>query len=414
MLNPRTLGRHTAQAQARITDEAAFIRKAEERLFGEPLLSAERSVERRRRHLLVAASIIGLMLLSAAVLIPRLAPPPPLTARIDGLETDITKQLSVQTPVSDERSIVFSDGSLIRLARATRTHFVDVSSGGADMRVEQGTLIADITHTQKTRWRFLAGPFAVRVTGTRFTLDWDREDGIFSVAMDEGSVEITSADGRPEPRRVSGGETFVAWTHENRTALVPNRPATEVHRDETVAALSETSATDETEGAVASDISTDEESPNVERSEDAAGRTPRAPTRICRESDAKQLLDSADRARRGGDWRAAADAYELVRTCFRRTPESTLAAFNLGKIAFDRRRDWSDAIHWLKVYLDEQRGEGPVRESMGRLMEAYMRAGQPGSARAIARRYLENYPSGPHAGYAESLIEEDTDTRAHR
>ena len=54
------------------------------------------------------------------------------------------------------------------------------------------------------KWRFEAGPVTVDVTGTRFRVDWNPEDGSFGLDLKEGSV-IVGGDCLPTPRTRAAG-----------------------------------------------------------------------------------------------------------------------------------------------------------------------------------------------------------------
>jgi hypothetical protein len=80
-----------------------------------------------------------------------------------------------------------------------------------------------------------------------------------------------------------------------------------------------------------------------------------------------------------------------------------VAAFALGRIAFDQRADFGGATRWFRTYLAEQPEGRLARDALGRLMEARSRVGDAAGAQVEARKYLDRYPSGPHAEMARRL-----------
>jgi tetratricopeptide (TPR) repeat protein len=99
------------------------------------------------------------------------------------------------------------------------------------------------------------------------------------------------------------------------------------------------------------------------------------------------------------DARLAREALVKIRDRFVKTKEASNAAFLLGRQAAP-----AEATRWFSTYLIEQPQGAFAREAAGRLMESFQRSGQFTEAQSAARRYLSEYPSGPHAGFAKSLL----------
>jgi hypothetical protein len=127
--------------------------------------------------------------------------------------------------------------------------------------------------------------------------------------------------------------------------------------------------------------------------------------RVCDRLSAGDLLRLADVARYAGHAARSREALKSLRRRFVGSEESSAAAFTLGRLAFDKQRQFAAAARWFTLYLDE-RPRGPLRrEAMGRLVEAYHRASTPDEARRAARAYLAEFPSGAHATYARRVLE---------
>ena len=82
----------------------------------------------------------------------------------------------------------FSDGSTVTFRAGSSGRMLRLDATGADVLLERGTLQAHVIHADRTAWQLHAGPFRVRVTGTRFGLSW-RADKL-DLALYEGSVIV--------------------------------------------------------------------------------------------------------------------------------------------------------------------------------------------------------------------------------
>lgn len=118
-------------------------------------------------------------------------------------------------------------------------------------------------------------------------------------------------------------------------------------------------------------------------------------------ADLKRLGDLSRLAKSPARARAA---YEELRRRIPGSDAAAVAAFELGRIAFDDARAFADARRWFSTYLNERPQGALAQEASGRLVEAHERAGDREAARAAARAYLARYPSGPHAALANALI----------
>lgn len=83
----------------------------------------------------------------------------------------------VSAPDDDSAKISFSDGSKVMADPGTRLRIDETTSTGARILIERGSASATVVHRARSGWLFMAGPFEVHVTGTRFTLGWDPQKG---------------------------------------------------------------------------------------------------------------------------------------------------------------------------------------------------------------------------------------------
>ncbi len=126
--------------------------------------------------------------------------------------------------------------------------------------------------------------------------------------------------------------------------------------------------------------------------------------RVLRGASASDLMALANAARLAGDPGHASAALLVLRRRFPNHDGAKLAAFTLGRLAFDHSHAYSEAATWFARYLQEAPKGELAREAAGRLIEAHRLADHHASAQGAARKYLIEYPSGPHAELARQEI----------
>jgi TolA-binding protein len=126
---------------------------------------------------------------------------------------------------------------------------------------------------------------------------------------------------------------------------------------------------------------------------------------VCATAPALDLLSLADAARFSDRSDDADFILKRLRDRFPSDDVASVAAFDLGRIAFDSRHSYVDAARWFDTYLNERPSGALAREASGRLLEAVDRGGDQVRARELAGRYLQTFPNGPHANLAGSILE---------
>jgi TolA-binding protein len=275
---------------------------------------------------------------------------------------------------------------------------------------------ARVTHGAGTDWRFLAGPFEVRVTGTSLGVEWDPARERFAVRVDEGSVAVRGPNfGEPQVV-VAGQECAVDLA--SRTARIG--PAGADARG-----AGETSLDAGGEGSLEGPTST-RSPPGAARpspavSALAAPAVPGSPwTRLAdtgdydgayaavsiagipsvlRSASGDELLRFAQVARLSGHHDTARDALVACRRRFPGSERASIAAYELGRASSP-----VEARGWFETYLREQPNGSLAREAAGRLVEARAASGDEQGARDAAARYLARYPGGPHAALARRIL----------
>lgn len=343
----------------------------------------------------------------------------PLTFRVDGRAGIAQSWLAA----SSERPLVlsFSDGTRLEVASESRARVVSIDANGAEVALESGLIHAEVVHTSTSAWRLVAGPFTVRVTGTRFDLAWAPTTQNLSLVVHEGSVVVSGAAGGGE-RTVTGGQTLQAAVTQGRLQVLDTSavPATEPP------AAPETASTEEP--APPTDVPSAPPPPSVAGSSApreapaAAGPWRELATHgdlrgafgaaevqgfsgICNAASPADLMLLGDAARLSGRSERAEEALLALRRRFPRDPRRTAAAFALGKVAFDQRHNYAKAAQWFETSLREQPNGPLAREAAGRRLEALRNAGDAAGAKRAAADYLAAYPGGPHAAVARQIIQ---------
>lgn len=302
-----------------------------------------------------------------------------------------------------EQSLRFSDGSSVVAAPHTTTRIMQVSPDGAQLTLERGHVDAHVVHRDSSRWQVAAGPFVVRVTGTRFRVSWDPQSEKLAVKVTEGRVEV-SGNGRPTQVLTAGSvlELSAAIGVESPLATATSSaPSADVPVRDGEPSGSEAAAPRKAPA---------EHKPDF-RELSTAGRYREALAAVeqlgfaaqCASLSAQDLLTLASTARLAGRGDLAQEAYLAALRRFPGSSEAGISAFSLGRLASDAGRA-SDAVGWFQRYLAEEPSGPLAREAAGRLIELYRKSGDVGSARSAAERYLNKYPTGPHAGLARSVI----------
>lgn len=296
-----------------------------------------------------------------------------------------------------EQSMRFSDGSSVVAAPHTTTRVMQVTPDGARLTLERGRVEAHVVHREGSRWQVAAGPFVVRVTGTRFHVSWDPQTEKLAVKVTEGRVEV-SGDGQPLQVLTAGSTLELSAGARVSSTFVPPVPTAEAGKEPLAPA----------EPAPARKVAP--HTPDfLELS--TAGRYREALAAVeqlgfagqCASLSARDLLTLGSTARLAGRPERAQEAYAAVRRRFPGSSQASISAFSLGRLASDAGRA-SDGIGWFQRYLSEAPSGPLAREAEGRLVELYRQSGNVAQARRAAQVYLEKYPTGPHAALANSVL----------
>jgi transmembrane sensor len=423
------LGSSAAEEQDRLADGVADLETEKRRFLAAP-------APRRSRSSVVwlAVAAAAIVLCTVVLILRNGRDPAPLTFRIGDSRALGEPDAWLSSPSNAPLALGFSDGTSVTLEPNARARVTKVGPAGATVLVERGRASLSVVKRKGAAWRVSLGPFRVDVTGTRFDIDWDPGSENISLDMYEGSVVVSGCvfgGGRP----FTAGESMRASCRDQHVEIskLPvdsaTRPAQPAEReDERASGQVPPSAASApvVEGSPSSSTGRHGSEPGPSagtrgtpaaagwRDLVKAGRHGEALDAAeaagfsaeCASASAADLVSLGDAARYVGRLDRATEAYETTRRRFPGNERSAVAAFALGRIAFDQRGNYSDAARWFRTYLAEQPGGRLARDALGRLVEALQRAGDAVSARREAAHYLELYPTGPHAEFARRVMGE--------
>lgn len=263
-------------------------------------------------------------------------------------------------------AVTLADGSHLAVSDGARLRVETLRDDSVVLALDAGSVDLVVPHTRRTlivRTR----RFDVVDLGTRFRVVLGA-DGAERVDVSEGSVEIRSRVDKVPVRRLEGGES---WSSAPTVAPPP-----------VASASADPALVEPTNGPAP------EPSPSLPSSPSTTARDPGASPR--------DLLETAERARLGGQPRAACAALDTLRRRFRSDPRAPLAAFELGRLRLD---SLGDAHGSLEAFDDAiaLAPRGPLRQDAeARRVEA-LSADRSLLCAAARDAFLERYPKSVHA-----------------
>jgi transmembrane sensor len=302
-----------------------------------------------------------------------------------------------------EAIVALSDGSSILAENRTKFSVDVVGRNAALTRLVSGKLHVRVTHNEDTSYRFIAGPYEVRVVGTEFDLAWEPSGSGLWLSMSKGEVRLVEPGGKL--RRLKGGETLhlPGLAQALAQSAKPSTPAPMVD----VPAASEGGAT-----APAAHAGRDPQSPpswdalvakgqfaDVVREAETLGVD--SVTERRGPSDLKALGQAA---RYVGKRALSVRAFSALRERNRGTDAARQAAFFLGRLQ-EEQGNQAEALRWLGTYVGEAPRGVYAAEAYGRRLNLTERLRGPAAAVPLAREYLERFPEGAYAQTARALVE---------
>jgi len=260
-------------------------------------------------------------------------------------------------------AVTLADGLRVTSEAGGRVRVLAGKGADVELVVEAGAVDLDVPHGAR-RVTVHAGRYDVVDQGTRFRVALGAS-GDVRVQVAEGAVEVRARSGAEPVRALGAGDE---WSNGALTAAhVPPQP---------------------------------QPTPSADTAPAAPAPLPEAPSALAvvaaePPSNAKDLLEIAERQRLAGNPRAAAAALDTLRRRHRADPRAALAAFELGRLRLDALGDAQGAIEALNDSI-ALAPKGPLREDAeARRVEALELARSP-ECPAARDAFIARYPRGVH------------------
>lgn len=368
----------------------------------------ERDYRRRRRNVTVVAGSLSVALVALGLtwlLMPEDAPALELR-RQGGAVVALGEWIRPRHEAVELRS---SDGSALTLERGSRVRVSHLDKRAIRVALESGKLRARVKHRKAFRWSFRAGPYEVQVVGTQLAIDWKAGDGALAVIVKEGAVRVRGDHLGKSGMMVRAGQRLRAALDSRAVSVTPvDAPASQPQADASLAV----------DSGAPSDLGAATPKPPRQRlsmrwrqlakAGDYRGAVREARRvgvgRLLSRLNASSTMLLANAGRLGGDSGLSERAYQALRRRYKASSQGRLAAFQLGRLYYEQRRDYRRAARFFARYLREAPKGALAADARGRQMMALQRAGKLGSARRVAKRYLKLHPGGAYASSARALL----------
>jgi ferric-dicitrate binding protein FerR (iron transport regulator) len=293
-----------------------------------------------------------------------------------------------------EATVALSDGSSILAENRTKFSVDVVGRHAALARLVTGKLHVRVAHNDDTRYRFLVGPYEVRVVGTEFDLAWEPHGAGLALSMVRGEVRFVEPGGKLST--LKAGEALRLPGLARSGAPTAAEPAPAVSADAAAAARAvpepQTRAT--WDALVAKGQFAD-----VVREAQSLGLDS-----VTERRSASDLKALGQAARYVGQRALSQRAFSALRERHRGTDAARQAAFFLGRLQEEQGHQ-AEALSWLDTYVAEAPRGVYAAEAYGRRLSLTERLRGPAAALPLAREYLERFPEGAYAPSARALVE---------
>jgi TolA-binding protein len=298
--------------------------------------------------------------------------------------------------------VSFSDESRVEADPHT-TFTVDiVGQQAAVTHLSRGTLHVRVQHRDSTDWRFFAGPYELRVIGTRFDLSWDPDHSRLSVVMHEGQLLVTRED--VQGRLLSAGQKVVL---EDEPTPQPEQPqATQTARglDGPSAEIPRASQTNTRQPKAAPSVPTFSQLLAKGRFDEVVSAAEaEGVEQALASKPSSELHALAQAARYTGNVALAVRSWTTLRERFPGSSHGSQAAFFMAR-AYEEQGKLSLALKWLDTYLQEAPSGVYAADALGRKLSLVQRTQGPERARSVAREYLLRFPEGSSARTARDML----------
>jgi ferric-dicitrate binding protein FerR (iron transport regulator) len=307
--------------------------------------------------------------------------------------------------------IDFSDGSRVLLDPEASARVLSLEPNHAELALKNGKLAASVRHREGVRWTIVAGPYEVRVVGTKFTVAWDQSSQNFHVEVSEGRVQVTGGDLGTRAVQLDPGQHL----HRGGTAPVAG-PAPSASSASN--ALQPSAAPLASVGSIEAESARSHSIKTVPPARDSVGALALAGKyrealalaeqegfeRVIVELPEGELLALGNAARYAGSPGRARQALAALRNRFPGRPAAGLAALYLAKLAEQVDKNSTEAARWLRIFLSESPTGDLAADARASLLSILLSSGDTAGATAVARDYLRYHPNGPIADRARVLV----------
>jgi ferric-dicitrate binding protein FerR (iron transport regulator) len=379
----------------------------------------------RRGRWIAATSILAAAAIIALVVGWRIRVTRSLSYAIDGAVA--TQGYVSLPPGAASATLRFSDGSDVVLAGGSRGRVASTTPDGAEIVLEAGRANVHVVHRDKTSWVVDAGPFAVRVTGTAFTVAWSAESETLDVWMKDGRVVVVGP-GSEQGIAVGVGQHLHAVSRDRTLLIDGNADASNATAPPPATTASSEPAPEPPASSSAAPIAADDPASSPSSStapKSSASATTGWAQLVARGAYADVVREAKDQgegtalasrslgdlralgdaARFTGDTGLATNAYATIRRRFPSSGEARTAAFLLGRIAEEQQRSPVGALRWYDTYLSEAPNGPFAGDALGRKMILVSKSSGAAAARPIAQDYLQRFPRGTYASAARNLTQ---------
>lgn len=329
----------------------------------------------------------------------------------------------ISAPALTPVTVSFSDGSSLAADPGARLRVDEARVAGARVLVERGRTTVHVQHHATSAWDFVAGPFDVRVTGTRFELAWDPTGEAVDLKLEEGSVEVRGPFAEA-PIAVRAGQRFRADLASRSMTVIDSSAAKAARASGTPSSLepapppsgaSTTGAPPaEPNEPLPSPHAEERPAPSAAESWSALVARGQFETVVAKAGDrgasecengcsAADLKALADAARYTGRSSLAESALLSLRRRFGATRDGRSAAFMLGRLN-EARGAAAAAERWYETYLNELPAGELAAEALAGKMRTVLATAGRASAEPIAAEYLARYPNGVHSKTARDIL----------
>jgi TolA-binding protein len=377
-------------------------------------VSAPKQGRKIVKPLTVAASFIGAVCV-AWMTVTGLTAATPVPFYVNGHAERSHVGRWLRTKAGEKSRIGFADGSAVEIQERSETRIIEADEKHVTVDLNTGRLFFDVAHDRGNDWTVRAGPFAVLVVGTRFSVQWDATSSLFLLNVSRGTVRVIGPGISNDGVSLSAGNGLRADADSGVIAIGPdeklrNSPLTpdkldfETGQDAAHAtaptvpdAMHPTSRKNEVQEW--KKLSRDKQYGASLHAAKALGIA-----FLSRTLEEKDLWQLANTARYAKDPESAEALFVAYRTRFPGSAKRETAAYLLGLTATAAPSDAADAAFWFETYLREDENGPLAQEAIGRLINLKQKTGRPEEAKAFARTYLSRFPEGPFAAPANRLL----------